>query len=139
MTIDRAVRRRYVLAVFFIFVALLPLSAQQTVEIDTSTFLRVEVESEFPGGLTGWIKFLNEHLKYPKKAIRKNVQGTVVVQFIVGKDGSVSEIEAISGPELLRDAAVNVLKESPNWKPAVQNGKKVKSYKRQPIVFRLEG
>ncbi|HSS78620.1 MAG TPA: energy transducer TonB, partial [Thermoanaerobaculia bacterium] len=120
-----------------IVVSSLSVSAQQAAPVDTTTFLKVEIESEFPGGQAGWVKFLNEHLKYPKKAIKKNIEGTVVVQFIVAKDGTLSDIQAISGPDLLRDAAVEVFKESPHWKPAIQDGKKVKSYKKQPIMFKL--
>jgi periplasmic protein TonB len=105
--------------------------------VDT-TLDKVEIESSFPGGDAGWIRFLNTHLVYPPKAVRKSVQGTVVVQFIVEKDGSLSNIEAISGPALLQEAAVTVLKESPRWKPAFQNNKKVKSYKKQPITFKLQ-
>ena len=60
------------------------------------------------------------------------------MQFIVDKEDVISDIEAISGPELLREAAVKALSKSPNWVPAIQNGKKVNSYKNQPITFRLE-
>ena len=102
-----------------------------------SALVKVEFESTFPGGDAGWLRFLKSSLVYPPKAVRKKVEGTVVVQFIVEKDGSLSDIQAVSGPELLWDAAIKVIKESPNWKPAVQNGKKVKSYKKQPITFRL--
>jgi protein TonB len=103
-----------------------------------SAFKKVEIESEFPGGIPAWMKFLSENLTYPDKAVRKNIQGTVVLQFIVCTDGSVCDIEAISGPPLLREAAVKALKNTPNWTPAVQGGKKVKSYKKQPITFRLQ-
>jgi len=61
-----------------------------------------------------------------------------VVQFIVDKNGVLSDIAAISGPELLQAAAVEVIKESPRWKPAIQDGRVVKSYKKQPITFRLQ-
>ena len=103
-----------------------------------STYAKVEVESGFPGGQAGWIRFLNTHLVYPPKAVRKKIEGTVLLQFIVGKDGVLSDIEAESGPDLLKEAALNVIKESPRWVPAVQNGKKVKSYKKQPITFRIQ-
>jgi protein TonB len=75
---------------------------------------------------------------YPKKAERKKIEGTVVVQFIVDKDGTISNISAVSGPELLQEAATEVIKKSPNWTPASQNGRKVKSYKKQPITFKLQ-
>ena len=115
--------------------------AQQKVAIDKldslQVFAKVEIESEFPGGIESWRNFLIDNLKYPGKARRKNIQGTVVVQFIVNKDGSLTDYEAISGPPELRNAAVNVIKKSPKWIPAQQSGKKVKSYKKQPIAFRL--
>ena len=102
------------------------------------TFIKVEIESEFPGGASAWLNFLQQNLRYPKKAIRKNIQGTVIMQFIVGRDGSISNISAISGDPILEAAALEVMLKSPNWTPAYQKGRAVKSYKRQPIVFRLE-
>jgi protein TonB len=108
----------------------------RNVDID-SAFTKVEVESDFPGGVQGWLRFLNANLVYPAKTIKKNVQGTVVLQFIVCTDGSVCNVEAVSGPPLLRQAAIDAIKQTPNWSPAFQNGKKVKSWKKQPIVFRL--
>jgi protein TonB len=100
--------------------------------------LKVEIESEFPGGTKGWNNFLSSTLVYPKKAVKKNIQGVVVARFIVEKDGSLSDIEILSGPKELWPAVLDVLKQSPNWKPAVQNGKKVKSYKSQPFNFKLQ-
>lgn len=101
-------------------------------------FTKVEIESEFPGGRGEWTKFLQQNLTYPGKAVRKRIEGTVIVQFIVCTDGTVCNIEAVSGPEELRKSAVEVLKKTPNWKPAIQDGKNVKSYKKQPIIYRLQ-
>lgn len=102
------------------------------------TFTKVEIESSYPGGTAAWQRYLNKSLKYPQEAIDNEIQGAVIVQFIVDKEGNVSEVEAISGPNELRDEAVRVIKKSGKWTPAVQNGRQVKSYKKQPIVFRLE-
>jgi len=102
------------------------------------TFTKVEIESEYPGGAAAWQRYLNRNLRYPQEAIDNEVQGAVVVQFIVDKEGNVSDVEAISGPNELRAEAVRVIKKSGKWTPAVQNGRQVKSYKKQPIVFRLE-
>jgi protein TonB len=102
------------------------------------TFTKVEIESEYPGGAAAWQRYLNRNLRYPQEAIDNEVQGAVVVQFIVDKEGTVSDVEAISGPQELRPEAVRVIKKSGKWTPAVQNGRQVKSYKKQPIVFRLE-
>lgn len=102
------------------------------------TFTKVEIESEYPGGASAWQRYLNKNLRYPQDAIDNDIQGTVIVQFIVDKAGVVSEVEAISGPQELREEAVRVIRKSGQWTPAVQNGRQVKSYKKQPIVFRLE-
>ena len=104
------------------------------------TFTKVEIESSFPGGAAAWLRYLNKNLRYPDDAVNNEIQGTVVVQFIVDKEGNVSDVQAISGPENggLREEAVRVIKKSGKWTPAVQNGRQVKSYKKQPIVFRLE-
>jgi len=102
------------------------------------TFTKVEIESELHGGSAAWMRYLNKNFRYPQDAIDNEIQGTVVVQFIVDKEGNVSDVEAVSGPSELRDEAVRVIKKSGKWTPAIQNGRQVKSYKKQPIVFRLE-
>ena len=84
------------------------------------------------------MRYLGKSLKYPQEAIDNEVQGTIVVQFIVDKEGNVSDVEAVSGAQELRDEAIRVIKKSGKWTPAVQNGRQVKSYKKQPIVFKLE-
>jgi protein TonB len=83
------------------------------------------------------MKFLNAHFHYPNRAVRMNIQGTVVVQFVIDKDGYVTEVHAISGPDELREAAEGTIWKSPRWSPAVQGGRKVKSYKRQPLVYKM--
>jgi periplasmic protein TonB len=102
------------------------------------TFTKVEIESEYPGGLAAWARYLTKNLNYPEEALNAEVQGVVVVRFIVDKDGNVSDVEAISGPNELRNEAVRVIKKSGSWTAAVQNGRKVKSYKSQPINFKME-
>jgi len=106
-------------------------------EEDDVIFRKVEIESMYPGGLPAWQRFLNRNLKYPQQAFDDGVQGFVTVQFIVDKEGNVSDVEAVSGPQELRAEAVRVIKRSGQWTPAVQNGNKVKSYKKQPIGFRI--
>lgn len=102
------------------------------------TFTKVEIESSYPGGAAAWTRYLIKTLRYPQEAQDNEVQGAVVVQFIVDKEGNVSDVEAISGPNELRDEAVRVIKKSGKWNAAIQNGRKVKSYKKQPILFKLE-
>ena len=99
--------------------------------------VKVEIESEFPGGARGWLAYLNSHLVYPKKAVRKRIEGTVLLQFIVDKDGTVSDLKVLDGDPILAEAALKAMEDTPKWIPAVQNGKRVKSYKKQPIQFKL--
>ncbi len=102
-------------------------------------FTKVEIESQYPGGAGAWMRYLNKMFRYPEEAQTNEKQGTVEVQFIVDQDGNVSNVEAISGPESggLREEAIRVIRKSGKWEPAQQNGRKVKSYKKQPIIFRL--
>ncbi|WP_126973087.1 energy transducer TonB [Gynurincola endophyticus] len=101
------------------------------------TFTKVEIESSYPGGPQAWLRFLNRTLRYPPEAQDNEIEGQVVIQFVVDKEGNVSEVEAISGPEELRAEAVRVIKRSGKWTPAVQNGRQVKSIKKQPILFKM--
>jgi periplasmic protein TonB len=96
---------------------------------DTSKSM--EIESEFPGGVGSWVKYLTKNLVYPERAQNLGKQGTVVLQFIVGKDGHISD------QEIVRSVEYSLDHESPPWVPAFQYGRKVKSYKRQPISFML--
>jgi len=102
-------------------------------------FIKVENESTYPGGTEAWSRYLNKTLHYPDEAMNIEAQGTVIVQFIVDKEGNISDVQAVSGPDAggLREEAVRVIKKSGKWTPAIQNGREVKSYKKQPIVFKL--
>lgn len=104
------------------------------------TFTKVEIESMYPGGAAAWLRYLNKNFRYPSDAINNEIQGTVVVQFIVDKDGNVSDVQAVSGPDTggLREEAMRVIRQSGKWIPAIQNGRQVKSYKKQPVIFKLE-
>ncbi len=103
-------------------------------------FTKAEIEPGYPGGASPWMRYLNKAFRYPQEAQEKEIQGTVVVQFIVDKDGNVSNVEAIKGPIEggLREEAVRVITNSGKWEPAYQNGHKVTCYKKQPITFKLE-
>lgn len=96
-------------------------------------------QAEFPGGSKGLIRFLNENLQYPKKAVDKNIQGTVVVQFKVGKDGTLSDFAvAKSVDPSLDKEALRVVKAMPGWTPAIYGGRLSDYYAKQPITFKLE-
>jgi protein TonB len=108
-------------------------------DAEPEIWTKVEIESTYPTGAEGWRRFLNKNLHYPDDAQNNEIQGVVMVQFIVDEKGNVSNVQAVSGPEQggLREEAVRVIKKSGNWTAAIQNGRQVKSYKRQPITFRM--
>jgi TonB family protein len=98
----------------------------------------VEQMPEFPGGMEALMKYLQESVKYPKEAFEKGIQGRVVVQFVIEKDGSISEVEVIKKVNEHLDAeAVRVVNAMPKWKPGKQNGETVRVKYTLPISFRL--
>ena len=115
------------------------ITAPEKVSKEPDIWTKVEVESQYPGGTGAWMRYLNKTFQYPEAGQANGVAGTVVVQFVVDQEGNVSQAEATSGPVEggLREEAVRVIRKSGRWEPAIQNGRKVKSYKSQPIIFRL--
>lgn len=104
-------------------------------------FTKIEIESEFPGGPSAWLQYLNANLRYPQHAFDKEIQGSPVVTFVVEKDGKVlpENIYLERSVEYTLDTeALKSIRNSPDWTPATQDGKKVRSWKKQPIVFKLQ-
>ncbi len=108
-------------------------------EDPNQVFTKVEVEAQFPGGEGKWNQ-------YVQREVEKNIDdlvddgqaGTCEVQFIVDKEGNVSNVEALSMKgSKLAEVAVNAIKRGPKWIPAIQNGRQVKAWRRQKITFRL--
>jgi protein TonB len=98
----------------------------------------VETMPEFTGGLDAMISFLQKEIKYPKDARRKNIEGRVIVQFVVGTEGEISQIEIVKSVYPSLDAeAIRVVSKMPKWKPGTQNGKPVFVKFTLPISFKL--
>jgi periplasmic protein TonB len=106
---------------------------------DDEIRLTVQIESEYPGGISAWLRFLTKNLPkyYTDDLVERGVQGRVIVQFVVDKEGNVSNVQGIEGPAELRTIAETVIRKSGKWTPAIQEGRQVKSYKRQPVIFAL--
>jgi protein TonB len=104
---------------------------------DNKIFTAVEIESTYPAGMPAWLRFVSKNFRVPDEAVNNGIGGTVMVQFVVDKEGNVSDVQAVSGPEQLRAEAVRVIRKSGKWTAAIQNGRKVNSYKRQPITVQL--
>jgi protein TonB len=101
-------------------------------------FTKVEIEAEFPGGRNGWTRFLTNNLdsEVPGSNGAKPGQYTVIVRFTVAKDGTVSDVQAETNHGYgMEQESVRIIKKSGRWSPAVQNGRNVNSYKRQPITW----
>jgi protein TonB len=116
---------------------------------EDKVFQKVEIDAEFPGGNSGWTRYVTREIERNIDELQDDGRsGTVVVLFIVDKEGGVSDVRALPcneagvanclGPGTkLADIASNAIRRGPKWKPAVQNGRNVKAYRRQPVTFQL--
>ena len=94
----------------------------------------------YPGGDNALYKFLAMNIRYPEDAARENIQGRVIVRFLVGKDGSLDSIHVAKGTNPLLDAeAVRVVKSIAKFNPGTENGKPVDMWYTLPIGFKLSG
>lgn len=106
---------------------------------DDVVFVVVEKMPEFPGGQQAMFKFISDNLKYPTIAQENGIQGRVICQFIVNKDGSISGVEVIrsGGDPSLDKEAIRIIKSMPKWKLGYQRGKPVRVKYTVPINFKL--
>jgi protein TonB len=94
---------------------------------------------EFPGGMEALMKYLQKNIKYPSRAQDNNVQGRVMVTFVVNKDGSIVDPEVIKAVDKdLDNEALRVVKAMPKWNPGKQRGKPVRVKYTVPVLFRLQ-
>ena len=101
-------------------------------------FVVVEDQPEFPGGNEAMIEFLSNNIKYPAEATEKGIEGRVIVNYVVEKDGSISEVQIVRGVDPMLDSeAIRVVESMPNWKPGKQRGKEVRVRFTLPIIFKL--
>lgn len=108
-------------------------------EID-KVFTVVQIPSEFPGGVQGWSKYLERNLNrdLPVENGAPPARYTVIVSFIVDKNGNISEVKAENDPGFgVTAEAIRVIAKGPNWKPAIQNGQPVIYRHKQSITFQV--
>lgn len=111
---------------------------EEVVEKEEEIFVFVEEQPSFPGGDEELYKFLAENIQYPALARENNVEGKVFVQFVVEKNGSITQVKLVKdigsgcGQEAMR-----VVKSMPKWKPGKQRGTAVRSQFTLPIRFKL--
>ena len=100
----------------------------------------VEQMPEFPGGMEGLMRYLQQNVQYPPIAVQNNVQGRVVVQFIIDETGQVGDVEVVRSVSEEVDAeAVRVIKSMPKFEPGRQNGEPVAVWYTLPIAFKMQG
>ncbi|WP_338792437.1 energy transducer TonB [Bernardetia sp. MNP-M8] len=110
----------------------------QTEKVD-EIFYIVEDPAIFEGGMDAFYKYVAKSLNYPKQARRQGIEGKIFLQFVIDKDGSITDIKVAKGLGFgLDEEAKRVLSECPNWKPARQRGKIVKVRMSIPIMFKLD-
>jgi TonB family protein len=92
----------------------------------------------FPGGDAELLKYISSHIKYPPMALKNKIQGRVIVNFIIQKDGNINDVAVLRGidPDL-DEEAVRVVKSMPKWRPGTENGQAVSVKYTLPITFRL--
>ena len=106
----------------------------------TAVFEVVEEMPEFPGGVDAMMEYLQKELRYPESAKEKGIQGRVTVQFIIDKEGNVTNSKVTRSVDKDMDTeAIRLVKAMPKWKPGMQKGKAVAVKYTVPVVFRLEG
>ena len=112
-----------------------PVEEEATEEI----FVVVEQQPEFPGGMSALMKFLGDNIKYPVIAQENGIQGRVITNFVVERDGSITDVNVVRGQDPSLDKeAVRVIQTMPRWKPGQQRGKPVRVRFTLPVQFRLQ-
>lgn len=105
---------------------------------DGELFETVDENPEFSGGLAALQAFLSENLHYPQEAWKKGIEGKVLVQFVVAKDGTIDNVNVIQKVHPLLDAeAVRVVKLMPKWKPGKKDEKAVRVRFTLPVTFKI--
>jgi protein TonB len=110
-----------------------------TTEEEYIDYFYVEEMPEFPGGMSELMKFIQKNMRYPKTAIKKGIEGRVICQFTVTKDGSIENIIVVRGlHKSLDKEAIRIIKKMPKWKPGEDfNGQAIDCKYTIPVKFKL--
>ncbi len=115
---------------------------EKPVEDENKIFDKVEIEASFPGGDSKWRQYLERNANGQVATDNGAPDGTytTVVQFVVDKEGNISDVRALTNHGYgMEQEAMRVIKKGPKWNPAIQNGRQVKAYRKQPITFQVTG
>jgi len=139
--------------IFLFSIISFTINAQNEVRVDSikrsgdssvngeSVFQKVEIEAAFPGGETAWRKFLEKKLN-PNVPVDNGAPAgiyKVYVQFVVGKDGNINDVKALTNNGYgMEQEVVRLIRTGPKWIPAIQRGRNVNAYRKQPVTFQVE-
>lgn len=113
---------------------------EEKAPVKEEVFRAVEQMPQFPGGDAELMKYLSSHINYPTMAMENNVQGRVVVQFVVTKNGSIGEVKVVKGVDRDLDReAIRVVRSLPKFIPGKMNGQAVNVWYTLPVNFKLQG
>lgn len=116
-----------------------PVQVEEEEPEEQQIFQIVEEMPEFPGGMGECMKYLGKNIKYPTISQENGVQGKVIVQFVVNKDGSIVDPSVMRSVDPYLDKeALRVVTSMPKWKPGKQRGKAVRVKYTLPVTFRLQ-
>lgn len=120
-------------------IELIPVNIIKSNVTDADVYEVVENMPEFPnGGMAALMKYLTDNIRYPEAAKKAGIQGRVIVQFVVDKDGSIKNVSTMRGVNSDLDAeAIRVIQSMPKWKPGTQKGEPVKVKYTVPVMFRI--
>ncbi len=106
---------------------------------DNTVYVAVDKIASFPGGLKSMVEYMEGELNYPEDAQSRNVQGRVMVTFVINKDGSIQDVTVQKSVDPSLDSeAIRMVKAMPKWTPAERDGKVVRSRYTLPVLFKLK-
>jgi TonB family protein len=109
------------------------------VDAEEKVFDVVEQMPMYPGGVQALLEYLQTNVRYPEEAEKQNIEGRVILTFVIGKDGSIRNAKVVKSVDPLLDAeALRVINAMPNWTPGRQNGKPVAVKYTVPLSFHLD-
>ena len=140
---------RLILASLFLFIGMTmsyaQTKSQPTKEMTASSqddpekiYESVDESPIFPGGFKALMKYLANNIQYPNEAVKSKIQGKVILQFVIERDGTIGDIGVRQGADPLLDAeAIRVVRSMPRWTPGKKDDKAVRCRFILPVVFRL--
>ena len=107
---------------------------------DNKVHLVVENLPQFPGGMPAMMEYMRTNVRYPKKCAKEGIEGRSIINFVVDKDGKVTDVKVLqtSGNKHLDKEAMRVIKKMPRWQPGTHHGKVVRVKLTIPVMFKLQ-